>query len=157
LWFTWSINNLWLDNRQNINMDFKTWTWIITSNSWIILKIYAWIKFQESKVIDTQETYEYFFWKNDNYKILSTLSWAVWNNIFINYYSLDNLELNNENKLELIWIYKNINKTWWNYNSVEIKNLNWKKYIIPDWWSDIDKIYLFFEREWVEKFLEIKK
>jgi len=157
LWFTGSINNLWLDDRQDINMNFQTWTWIIESNSWTILKIYLWIKFKKTYTIDSSWKYEYNFSKNIESKILATYSWAILNNIFINYYSPDNLIINNENKLELIWINSKSDKTWTNYNSIEIKNLNWKKYIIPDWGSDIDKIYLFFEREWLEKFIEIKK
>ena len=156
-WFTWSINNLGLDNRQYINMNFETWTWIIESNSGTIIKLYSGIKFQKNQTIGSSEEYKYNFSKNIESKILANYSWATLNNIFINYYSPDNLVVDNENKLELVWIYENNDKTWWNYNSILIKNLNWKKYIIPDWGSNIDKIYLFFEREWVEKFIEIKK
>jgi hypothetical protein len=82
------------------------------------------------------------------------------NNIYVNYYSTDNIIQDNENKLILIWIYENSDKTWTNYDSVEIKNINWKKSIT--WylsWTDynLTKVYLFFEREWIEKFIEIKK
>ena len=156
-WFTWSVNNLGLDNRQYINMNFETWTWIINSNSGTIIKLYSGIKFQKNQAIGSSEKYEYNFSKNIESKILANYSWATLNNIFINYYSPDNLILDNENKLKLILINTKSNKTWNSYNSVEIKNLNWKKYIIPDWGNDINKIYLFFEREWVEKFIEIKK
>ena len=157
LWFTWSINNLWLDNYQNLNMDFETWTWTISSNSWTILKIYSWIKFQEEKIIDSSWKYSYSFLRKYNSKILAYYSWSTLNNIFINYFSPDNLIINNENKLELTWINTKSDKTWNNYNNIIIQNINWKKSIIPNWWSWINKVYLFFEREWVEKFIEIKK
>jgi len=162
LGFYYTVNNLWLDYRQELNMDFETWTWILSINkvsAWdnYTFKIYSWIKFQWKNIIDATDSYEYNFLENINYKIVWTLSWTTLNSIYINYYSPDNLVIDNENKLELIWIYDNNNKTETNYDSVEIKNLNWKKYIIPDWWIDIWKIYLFFEREWVEKFVEIKK
>ena len=156
-WFTYSTNNLWLDNIQELNLNFETWSWTITSNSGTVLNIYSWIKFQKSEIIDSSRKYNYNFLKNINSKILATYYWNTLNNIYINYYSPDNIIINNENKLELIWIYENSDKSWWNYSSVEIKNLNWKKSIIPDWWSWISKIYLFFEREWIEKFIEIKK
>ena len=156
-WFTYSTNNLWLDDIQELNLNFETWSWTITSNSGTVLNIYSWIKFQKSEIIDSSWKYNYNFLKNINSKILATYYWNTLNNIYINYYSPDNIIINNENKLELIWIYKNSDKSWLNYSSVEIKNLNWKKSIITDWWSWISKIYLFFEREWVEKFIEIKK
>ena len=160
LGFFYTTNNLWLDYRQELNMNFDTWTWILSTNlsTWnnYTFKIYSWIKFQWKNIIDSSDTYEYNFLENINYKIIWTLSWSVLNNIYINYYSSDNLIQDNENKLELININSKSDKTWISYNSLEIKNLNWKKSIIPDWWSDISKIYLFFEREWVEKFVEIK-
>ena len=156
-WFTWSINNLWLDNFQVLNMNFETWTGIINSNSGTVLKIYSWIKFQWDKVINSSWKYSYNFLKNLHSKIVATLSWTNLNDLLIDYYSPYNLIQDNENKLELININSKSDKTWISYNFVEIKNLNWKKYIIPDWGSDIWKIYLFFEKEWVEKFIEIKK
>ncbi len=156
-WLIYSTNNLWLDNKQSLILDFETWTWIITSNSGTVLKIYSGIKFQESKIIDSTLNYNYNFLKNINSKILATYSWNTLNNIYINYYSPDNIIYNNENKLELIDINSSSNKTWTWYNSVEIKNLNWKKSIIWDSSDNLTEIYLFFEREWVEKFIEIKK
>ena len=156
-WFTYSTNNLWLDNIQELNLNFETWSWTITSNSGTVLNIYSWIKFQKSEIINSSWKYDYNFLKNINSKILATYSWNTLNNIYINYYSPDNLIINNENKLELVWIYENSDKSWWNYNSVEIKNLNWKKSIKWNIWWELDKFYLFFEREWVEKFIEIKK
>ena len=157
LWFTGSINNLGLDNRQYINMNFQTWTWIITSNSWTILKLYSGIKFQKNYIIDSTLEYEYNFSKNIESKILSTYSWATLNELKIFYYSPDNLIINNENKLELIWINSKSDKTWTNYSSLIIKNLNWKKSIKWNGLINLGKIYLFFKREWVEKFIEIKK
>lgn len=156
-WFTYSTNNLWLDNKQSLNLDFKTWTGTITSNSGTVLNIYSWIKFQKSEIINSSWEYKYNFLKNINSKILANYSGSTLNNIYINYYSPDNIIENNENKLELIWIYNNFNKTWTWYSSVEIKNLNWKKSIEWNSWWELDKIYLFFEREWIEKFIEIKK
>jgi len=156
-WFTWSINNLWLDNRQNINMNFETWTWIMSSNSWTILSIYSWIKFQKNYTIDSWWQYEFNFWNNTDWKILANYSWSTLNNLEIFYYSPDNLIINNENKLELVWINSKSDKAWTNYNFIIIKNLNWKKIITSNWNNNFDKIYLFFEREWVEKFIEIKK
>jgi hypothetical protein len=128
----------------------------ITWNNYTF-KIYSWIKFQWKQILDATETYDYNFLENSNHKITATLSWSILNDININYYSPDNIIKDSENKLELILINSKSDKTWINYNSVEIKNLNWKKSIIPDWGSDIDNIYLFFEREWVDKFVEIKK
>jgi len=156
-WFTWSINDLWVNSRQNINMNFETGTWIVSANSGTILKIYSWIKFQKLEVIDSTRSYEFNFSKNIEWKVLANYSWATLNNIKIYYFSPDNLIQNNVSKLELIWINTKSDKTWTSYNSVIIKNINWKKSIKWNSWWELDKIYLFFEREWVEKFIEIKK
>lgn len=156
-WLTWSINNLWINNSQNLNMNFDTWTWIITSNSWTYLKIYWWIKLYKTVQVDSSNNYSYNFWNNVDSKIESSYSWSILNEVFINYYSPDNIKKNNEDRLELTNINTKSDKSWTSYNSLEIKNINWKKIIIPNWWSDINKIYLFFERWWVEKFIEIKK
>jgi prepilin-type N-terminal cleavage/methylation domain-containing protein len=157
LWFTWSINNLWLNNSQSLNLNFTTWNWTITSNSGTVLKIYSWIKFQENKIIDSSWKYSYNFLKNTDSKILASLSWSSLNSIYINYYSPDNIIKNSENKLELININSKSDKSWTWYNNIIIKNLNWKKSIKWNTWWELNKIHLFFEREWVEKFVEIKK
>ncbi|MDQ7009477.1 MAG: prepilin-type N-terminal cleavage/methylation domain-containing protein [Candidatus Gracilibacteria bacterium] len=154
--FTGSINNIGLDYKQKLNMDFETGTGIINSNSGAILKIYSGIKFQETKLLNSSLIYNYNFSKNIESKILSSYSGSTLNEIFINYYSPDNIIENNENKLELININSESDKTGTGYISVEIKNLNGKKSITPDG-GDVSKIYLFFEREGVEKFIEIKK
>jgi len=161
-WFTYSENNLWLDYRQKINLIFETWTWVLSTtktSTWsnYSFKIYSWIKFQWKNIIDASENYEFNFLENTEHNITWTLSWSILNNIYIKYYSPDNLIIDNENKLELIWIYQNSDKSWLGYSSVEIKNLNWKKSIKWNWLIILEKIYLFFEREWVEKFIEIKK
>ena len=161
-WFTYSENNLWLDYRQKINLIFETWTWVLSTtktSTWsnYSFKIYSWIKFQWKNIIDASENYEFNFLENIEHKITWTLSWSILNNIYIKYYSSDNLIINNENKLILSWIYQNSDKSWLNCDSVEIKNLNWKKSIKWNIWWELEKIYLFFEREWVEKFIEIKK
>ena len=162
LGFIYNTNNLWLDYKQYLNLDFETWTWILSTDltsTWssYSFKIYSGIKFQWKYIIDGSDTISKNFNKNINSKIVATLSWNTLNDIYVNYYSPDNIIQNNENKLELTWIYNNNNKTWTNYNNIIIQNINWKKSIIPNLGSWINKVYLFFEREWVEKFIEIKK
>ena len=165
LWYIVSTNNLWLDYRQNINMDFDTWTGILStnySNTWASysLKIYSWIKFQWNYIIDAKEQYTYNFLGNKKSKITATLSWMVLNNIYINYYSDDNILKNNENKLILDKINSKSDKTWTNYDYIELKNKFWKKELIwYIWWTSypLTKVYLFFNKSWLEKFIEIKK
>lgn len=162
LGFVYTTNNLWLDYKQELELDFKSWTgilWTTKTSTWsnYSFKIYNWIKFKWNNVIDSNESFTGSFLENTNHKIVWTLSWSILNNIYINYYSNDNVIINNENTLNLNYINLLFDKSWTEYNSIEIKNINWKKSIITDWGIWINSIYLFFERDWVEKYIEIKQ
>ena len=162
LGFIYNTNALGLDYKQELNLDFKSWTGVLSTtktSTWsnYSFKIYHWIKFQWKNIIDASDSFTWSFLENTNHKIVWTLSWSVLNNIYINYYSEDNIIKKNENTLNLNYINSEFDRNWIEYSSIEIKNINWKKSIIPDGGIWILKVYLFFERDWVEKYIEIKK
>ena len=160
-WLSYTTNTLWLNSTQEIDFNSMTGSWTLSIHwtSWwsYAFKIYSWIKFESEKIIDSAANSTENFLHNKEYRITWSLSGSILNTLYIDYYSQDNIIQNNENTLELININNKLDKTWVNYSSVEIKNLNWKKSIKWNSWWELDKIYLFFEREWVEKFIEIKK
>ena len=156
IWFTGSLNNLWIDYSQKLFMNFDTGTWIIYSHTGWDLKIYSGIKYKDTIFLEDKNNYSYLFNKNIYWKIESSYSWEILNTVFLQYFSEENFDKNILDKLKLIWIYWNSSKTSGNYASLIIQNINWNKKIIADW-VEKNKIYLFFEQNWVEKFLEIKK
>ncbi len=158
---TYTTNTLGLNYIQKIDFDSISGSWILSTTqnpTWsYVFKIYSWVKFETEQIIDATDTITKSFLNNQEYKISWSLSGSVLNNLYIKYYSADNIIKDNENTLDLIWIYDNSNKSWTNYSRVDIKNLNWKKSIKWNIWWELNKIYLYFEREGIQKFIEIKK
>jgi len=158
-WFNYTTNILGLNSIQELDFHSENWTGTLSTTStstWsYVFRIYSWVKFESEQIIDSTDTIIKSFLNNQEYKISATLSWTILNDMYINYYSEDNIDMNWENYLKLIAIK---NKAWTtSYTSVNISNLNWKKSIIPDWWTEVNEVYLYFEREWIQKFIEIKK
>jgi hypothetical protein len=102
--------------------------------------------------------YSFKFNTEPYYKVKSTLSWETLNEILINYYSPENVNIKQNNLLDLININTKKDKSWTEYNSLIIKNIWWVKTFYNNWTNlSINNIYLFFENNWKEKSLKISK
>ncbi len=162
-WLSYTINELWLDHRQVLDFNSQTLSWSLnttysSTGSSYAFKIFEGSKFQQEQVIDWADSVSITLSDNQEYKITATLSWSILNSIFVNYYSKDNIWVNTETYIELISI-KNIDWTII-YDSVEIRNFNGKKSITWNisWTStELEKVFLHFERDWIQQFIEIKK
>ncbi len=149
------------DNKYNQTIDFNsnTWIWIIKTNinSWTwIIKIFKRKKMFLSKEYEADTDFVFNFNEESYFKIKATLSWELLNEININYFSDDNINPKKNNKLNLIKINTKEDKTWVDINEVKIINI-WGDKKITDWIAIYNQIYLFFENNWKEKFINIKE
>ena len=156
-WYITYINNFDLPYNQVINFDSRTWSGKISTN-WTALETWNIKSYQDEKLLintstGADELLNFDYNKEQYYKIVSTFTWIVLNEIDINYFSEDNLYPENNKLLELISINSNEDKSWTNYSSIVISNLWWSKTI----WNNENEIYLFFEENWKEKFIKITK
>lgn len=161
-WYYINYSNFFDSNIQTISDLTSSWTWTITTNpaSWTwVIKIFRWNKLFLAKEIDRTIPFNFNFWNYEYYKISWTLENNLLNDIEIKYFSPDNLRTELNNNLELVWINTKEDKTWTNYNKIIIENISWKKKFLDYLNNEInlDKIFLFFDNNWKEAFLEIKK
>jgi len=156
-----------LNNTQKIlfnNSNSFTWTirtsWD-SSFTWT-LKLYKDLKL----FLNTSKTwsvdYNFNFNEKQKYKMLWTLSWEVLNEIDLNYYSINNLNPNTGNTINLTEINTQEDKNWSNIDKLIITNIGWDKKFYSWSISTTNKIsenqlYLFFENKWIEKFIKILK
>ena len=162
LWYIYYINKFDIPYSQTIEFDSISWTWIIEtdvlSSGWIrSLKVYKKHKVFLERVLDAMDTYTWSFIEASSYKIVWTLSWEVLNEIWIKYFTENNVLKENEDYLELSKIYKENKSTECN-NILKVTNIWWKKQIYC--WeieavNKINKAYLFFIQNNIEKFIEI--
>lgn len=150
--------------NQLIDIDFNTWSWIISTNNWWELafpliwqtKVYSNWKLLKEEVLSWTWYYNYDFNIYDNYNITWYLSWEILNTTSINYFSPKNLDKVINNFIELSWIYwdENKNNT---YSWVIIKNINNKKFFVDSSnnHSISTDLYLFFERNSEENFIKL--
>lgn len=153
--------NIFDSKKQMINFLNSTWSWNILANlewTWTI-KIYKENKLFINETINRNNDWKYSFNDNQYYKIEWTASWKILNDIYINYYSLDNTKPGNNNLLELIKISSKEDKSWNSYSNIKIENIGWIKKFY-EWNTEIlwiDKIFLFFENNWKEQYINIEK
>ena len=154
--YTTYINNFDTVN-QILQITNNTWSWIITTKwttwSWII-KIYKKNKLFVSKEINRANPYYFDFNETYSYKITWTQSWEILNEIQLNYFSEDNIHPENNDNLELVRISET--ETWNDLWNIIIQNI-WGNKIIKEWSNEYNEIYLFFENNWIEKFIKITK
>lgn len=160
-WFSYTTNTLWLDKLQELDLNSSTGIGVLSTNyTWTwsyVFKTFSWIKFEWENIIDATESFSKSFLDNSEYKISWSFSGSILNNIYIKYYSDDNIVIGSDNYLELVKITETNDNTWTQYSSVEIKNLNWKKIIKWNTGWELESVYLYFQRDGLEKFIEIKK
>ena len=161
---TWSklftiYKNIFDSKNQKINIINESWSWIIKTypNSWSgTIKIYKNNKLYINNEINRSIDYTFNFNEEEKYKIKWTLSWETLNEIELNYYSEENVILNNKNKINLIKISEDKNSLdLWN---LSFKNIWWIKKFYTNW-TEItsNEIYLLFENNWKEKHIKISK
>lgn len=155
--FTWASffvvweNNSYKDYLQNITFNSYTWTITNNSNTWWYFKvdIYKWDKLEQSQILNSSWSVDYSFTWSWDFKIRSYL---------------DGLELNTL-KIKSFWDYdlwqeiylNNINYSWGNLWEVKLKNNLSDNKIIFNWTDEYENIKLTFEKDWIEKTLEINK
>ncbi len=148
LGFYFYLNNYDTHYNQYLNMDFNSWTWIISTNSitpWLsrTLIIYKWVKKSFSTVIDSMDSYTWLFSDSPKYKILWNIWWSTTNEIWIKYYHKRDLN-DKESTFYLENIYENINMTSsCDLNDFKIINVWWKKEFIC-WTTKLTNAYLLF-------------
>lgn len=160
LWYVYYINNFDIPYRQFVDFDSSTWSGTLWTNwnssqQWKF-KMYKKIKLYLNTVIQSDLNFDFSFNDEPYYKIIWTLSWETLNEININYFTEDNLYPINNNLLILSNINTKQDKSGINISNLSIKNIWWKKSIIWDW-NVFDEAYLFFDSNWKEEFIRIKK
>lgn len=155
--FTSSENELYKDNIQSIS--FNSWTWIITTNAtgWLLeVNIYENYKLTDTQILNATWSLEYSFTWTSNYAIKSKINSAEINTLRLNRYSI-NTEFWASSDIilnSMTWSYE-----WsiYSYTGVTYKNdLTQNKEIISNWYI-LDDLTLYFEKDWVELNLNIKK
>ncbi|MCD5385211.1 hypothetical protein LRZ95_00925 [Candidatus Gracilibacteria bacterium] len=124
------------------------------------IKIYKKDKFIYKTGITSSDTINYDFNQEISYKIKSTLTGEILNDIGINYYSEDNLKPEKNNLLNLTDINTKKDKSGTNITKLIITNIGGKKVFYSGSLSNKitdDNIFLFFESNGVEKFIKITK
>jgi prepilin-type N-terminal cleavage/methylation domain-containing protein len=159
LWYITYLNNFDIPYKQTLILDTITWSWNISipwevSLTWT-LKLYKKQKLFLNKQITYNESMDFDFNTDSYYKIKSTLSWETLNDININYFWEDNINPEKNNNIYLTKIedeYKNI------INELIVKNIWWNKTFFS-WALELNdnEIYLYFENNWIEKFIKISK
>ena len=158
--YTYYTNIFDTNNSQIINFDSNSWTWIIEVNWWVWdlwnIKISKNKKFFVNEIIPWNNSFSWSFLDEDNYKVSWYLSWTIINDIWIKYFSVSNLDKKKWSFLELTGIFWLPNKWLPKYTSLKITNIWNKKEFFWDW-TPLNKVYLFFERDWREESILIKK
>lgn len=145
------IQNLSLLNTNTLNWTISIW-WAATS-TWI-LKVFRWQKLFLNKIATGSTTENFTFDSNQFYKIKATMSWKILNEIYIDYYSIDNIDPKRNNLLNLVKISDTLN--WTDLWTILVQNIWWKK-IFKNWATEYSEIFLHFESSWKEKFIKITK
>ncbi len=159
-WYVYYINNFDILYNQKIDFDSINWSGTLSTNwnnslTWS-LKLYKKHKLYTSAVRQWDTNQDFSLIDEPFYKIVWTLSWEVLNDIYVNYFDEDNIFPEKNNLLILQSINTKTDKTWTGINNIVIKNIWWTKSIIWDW-NNYNELYLFFENNWKEKFIRIKK
>lgn len=146
--------------NQNLELNDSTGSWIIKAIwtwTWLI-KIYENDKLFISKIIDKSLDYEYNFDKYQNYKILWSYSWSFINDIYLTYISEQNIPKISNNITKINYINTKQDKSWTNIINLKISNIWWKiSFYNNSTILNENQIYIFFENNWNEKYIEIKK
>ncbi len=158
-------NNFDLNYRQKlVSLDSNTWIWNIKidwASSWTWrIKYYRDYKFKKEEEISYNWTFSWNFKKYKNNLIEWYFLWEKLNSIDINYFSINNIDLETQDYIVLVWINTKQDKSGASYNKIIIKNILWKKEFYDNSLNEIatEKIYLFFENNiWKVESLKISK
>ncbi len=159
LWYVSYVNNFDLPYNQYVNFNSNNWSWSLWTNwasslDWKI-KLYKEHKLYIDEVHSWSYLLNFDFNEKPYYKIIWTMSWEVLNDIWVYYFSEENINTKSNNQLILNAINSQNDKKWINISNFIIKNIGWKKYLLWDW-VKYDKVYLFFENSWRESFIEVR-
>jgi len=159
LWYITYLNNFDIPYNQTLTLNTITWSWNISiqweaSLTWT-LKLYKKQKLFLDKEITYNESMDFDFNTDQYYKIKSTLSWEILNEININYFWEDNINAEKNNNIYLTKIEREDSSI---INELTIKNVWWTKTFFS-WALELNdnKIYLYFENNWLEKFIKLTK
>lgn len=134
--FSWEI-------KTNDLLGWKVWA----------VKIYKNNKISEEIYLDSKETYPIDIWENKEISIYSYISWS-----YINPIEIKNLSLNDlleENLTNIYEINTKEDKSWTDLDNIIIKNINNIKKIEDQDWNKLETVYLFFEKNSIEKSLKL--
>lgn len=155
------INNFDTEN-QILSITNSSWSWEIVTipNTWSwIIKIYKNKKLFINQEINRNTKFPFNFNETSSYKITWTQSWEILNKIYLDYYSNNNLYSEKNDLLELKSINIQEDNNWVKISKLKIINIWWIKKFYDNWVeiSLSNKVYLFFENNWKEKFIKITK
>lgn len=133
-------------NSWSLQIELKWNFW----NNWYT-SVYKEHKLDLSKKVWVQE-YSISVENWYDYRIIWTLSWTTDKTI------LNNVLFKNIDKEESeINIQKITDTEWWNnINHLEITNIWWRKKLTSSW-STINEAFIYFDKNWTESFINIKK
>lgn len=153
-WYIIYENIAWEETRQEVvdidnSNDIKIWIKWSSGNNWYA-NVYKEHKISIAKnVINTEYSFDLENWYD--YNIYWTLSWTT-NKI------LNNIRVKQIDKEENEIIISKITKTlsWSNINNISLQNINWNKQITNSW-NIIPNAFIYFDKNWVQSFIEITK
>ncbi len=152
---TLNLNNI-LEFSWTINYD--TWSWQLflnplwNTNDALNIIVYANDKKLKDYIISWDSKMDIWLYKFKKYRVNSTYSWQILNNINLDYFSENNLDHKKQNYLRLVKISTDKNN---DLDSIYINNILWRKSFSDNINSNLLK--LTFDFNWKEKTLEIKK
>ena len=160
-WYITYLNNFdikYYQRLENFNTNNFNWnitiSWENTAYTWT-LKLYKKYKLFLNEEIQYWSNIAFSFNTDPYYKIKSTLSWEILNEIDLHYFSEDNVSIKKNNIVNLI----RIEPIWWtDIEELTIKNIGWTKEFY-NWWTKLseNEINLYFENNWIEQFITITK
>jgi len=140
------------------SVDYYTWSWKLflnplwTNTEAVKIDIYANNKFLEDFINPASKKMDYAFSKFKNYRVSSSYSGKILNDIEIKYFAESNTNKTKKDYLKLVKIATDKNS---NLDSIYLKNTLWKKSFSDN--VNSSKLTLTFDVNWKEKKLEIVK
>lgn len=163
LYFLVSKNEQFSAYKTNLSLDNNTLSWTLSvswrSSTWLIWTIdLSYINFANNSLdLDASSTYSYDFSNYPYFSINSSLSGTSINSLDLKYFYDKNYDLSTKQsqKVYLSAINTKQDKSWLSLASINIININNKKYIKTENWQIIDNVFIFFETWWKEISLNI--
>ncbi|MCD5380551.1 prepilin-type N-terminal cleavage/methylation domain-containing protein [Candidatus Gracilibacteria bacterium] len=158
--YSYTVNTLGLEYIQNFNFDSTLGSGTLSTTQVggtgsFAIRSYAGVKYIGEEIIQGGGNITSNYNDSEDYKITSTLSGQILNDIFVSYYDEDNIKTDEDNKLELLGLKSEDGNT--NYSSISIENKNGKKSITGNNGDDLASFSVVFEKQGAQHTIIITK